>query len=51
MPSAGFKPAIPEIKGPQTYNLDRSAIGISFIYTQCLQYAPVAHNTCRHLAP
>jgi hypothetical protein len=28
MPSAGFEPATPAIKWPQTYTLDRVAIGI-----------------------
>jgi ABC-type Na+ transport system ATPase subunit NatA len=28
MPSAGFEPAIPAIKHPQTYALDRAATGI-----------------------
>ena len=29
MPSAGFEPAIPAIKRPQNYALNRTAIGIS----------------------
>jgi len=28
MPTAGFKPAIPAIKRPQTYALDRTVTGI-----------------------
>jgi hypothetical protein len=31
MPSAGFEPAIPAIKRPQTYALDRAANGIGYI--------------------
>jgi hypothetical protein len=31
MPRAGFEPAIPATKRPQTYALDRAAIGIGFI--------------------
>jgi hypothetical protein len=34
MPSAGFEPAIPAIKRPQTYALDRAATGIG----QCMAY-------------
>jgi hypothetical protein len=31
MPSAGFEPAIPVIKRPQTYALDRTATGIGYL--------------------
>jgi hypothetical protein len=30
MPLAGFEPAIPATKRPQTYTLDRAATGIGF---------------------
>jgi hypothetical protein len=35
MPRAGFEPAIPATKRPQTYTLDHAAtgIGISILYT------------------
>jgi len=33
MPSAGFGPAVPVIKRPPTYDLDRTATGIGFIST------------------
>jgi hypothetical protein len=32
MPSAGFEPAIPATKRPQTYALDRAATGIGLLY-------------------
>jgi hypothetical protein len=31
MPSAGFEPATPATKRPQTYALDRAATGIDFV--------------------
>ena len=32
LPSAGFAPATPAIEGPQTYALDRTALGINRQY-------------------
>jgi hypothetical protein len=41
MPRAGFEPAIPAAKRPQTYGLDRAATGIGNVNT----HAPVNTRT------
>jgi hypothetical protein len=38
MPSAGFEPAIPATKRPQTYALDSAATGIGGYVASCLNY-------------
>jgi hypothetical protein len=38
MPPEGFKPAIPEREGQQTYALDRAATGIGRIGLQSTEY-------------
>jgi len=38
MPSVGFEPAIPAIKLPQAYALDRTATGIDTGNPYCIRY-------------
>jgi hypothetical protein len=38
MPSAGFEPVIPKIKGLEAYALDRTATGIGFLFYSTVYY-------------
>jgi hypothetical protein len=49
MPPAGFEPAIPAVKWPQTYALDRKATGIGGLQLRKIKIQAKFFNTIKNI--